>query len=110
MKDLNRKNAGIGKPFREQVLQFGGGNFMRAFVDWILDVYNDQKKTELGILVVASTGSNRYQPWQDQEGLYHVLTKGFKNGECNKHKSFKYPALREGQTQASGTAVVGSGA
>ncbi|MEL7123881.1 MAG: tagaturonate reductase [Bacteroidota bacterium] len=81
MKELNRTTAAVSTPFPEKVLQFGGGNFLRAFADWMLDEYNEKANTDLGVLVVSPIGKNNYVKWQEQEGLYHVLTRGFQNGE-----------------------------
>jgi tagaturonate reductase len=81
MKPLNRTTAGLRGPYPEKVLQFGGGNFLRAFADWMLDVYNEKTKADLGILVVTPIGIDNYTDWQEQEGLYHVLTRGIENGK-----------------------------
>ncbi|GAB5555304.1 MAG: tagaturonate reductase [Saprospiraceae bacterium] len=80
MQKLNRRSAKVSKPYPEKVLQFGGGNFLRAFVDWMMDVYNDQTDAELGILVATSTERAAYHAWQNQEGLYHVITRGYQDG------------------------------
>ncbi|MEZ4686424.1 MAG: tagaturonate reductase [Bacteroidia bacterium] len=81
MQKLNRQNAAVSAAYPERVLQFGGGNFLRAFVDWILDVYNEKTGAELGVLVVKPTERGDYQDWRDQDGLFHILTKGIKDGE-----------------------------
>ena len=81
MKELNRTTAAVGTAYPEKVLQFGGGNFLRAFADWMLDEYNEKTNAELGILVVTPIGRDNYVKWQEQEGLYHVLTRGFQNGK-----------------------------
>ncbi|GJM36485.1 MAG: altronate oxidoreductase [Saprospiraceae bacterium] len=62
-------------------MQFGGGNFLRGFVDWIIDIYNEKSGTKLGVLVVKPTEQGDYQNWRDQDGLFHVLTKGIRNGQ-----------------------------
>lgn len=80
MKELNRETTGLGKPLTERLLQFGGGNFLRGFVDWIIDEYNEKTNSQIGILVVKPTEKGDYQKWRDQEGLYHVLTKGIRDG------------------------------
>ena len=36
MKELNEKTAGK-MLYPERIIQFGEGNFLRAFVDWIID-------------------------------------------------------------------------
>lgn len=81
MKKLSRKTAGQPAPYPERILQFGGGNFLRGFVDWIVDVYNEQTGSELGVLVVKPTASGDYQDWRDQDGLYHVLTNGIRDDQ-----------------------------
>lgn len=81
MKSLNRTTSQTSIAPRESVLQFGGGNFLRAFVDWILAVYHDTTGKDLGIVVVPPTGAAKYAAWRKQEGLFHVLTKGVRNGE-----------------------------
>jgi len=81
MKKLNRANTHSQAPYPEKVLQFGGGNFLRAFADWMIDVYNEKMNADLGVLLVTSTGRNNYTTWQNQDGLYHVLTRGLRNGE-----------------------------
>ena len=41
MRELNEKTAGkIQHP--ERVIQFGEGNFLRAFVDWIIQKMNEK--------------------------------------------------------------------
>lgn len=80
MQKLNRTSASVSKPYPEKVLQFGGGNFLRAFVAWMMDEYNDQTNSELGILVATSTERPAYHAWQNQEGLYHVITRGYQEG------------------------------
>lgn len=81
MQPLNRSTAKTRTVFPEKVLQFGGGNFLRAFVDWMIDVYNEKTNSDLGVLLVTPIERDNYKKWQEQEGLYHVLTRGFQNGK-----------------------------
>lgn len=80
MKRLNRNTANVTK-YTPKVLSFGGGNFMRAFVNYMIDIYNRKLNKDLGITVVKATPGGDYKPWREQDGLYHVLTKGIMNGE-----------------------------
>ena len=41
MRELNRQTAGK-RIYPERIIQFGEGNFLRAFVDWIIQKMNDQ--------------------------------------------------------------------
>ena len=43
MEALNRKTASAAL-YKEKVIQFGEGNFLRAFVDWI--IWNTNQKTD----------------------------------------------------------------
>lgn len=81
MKRLNRYSANTHPLFPNRIMQFGGGNFLRGFVDWMIDVYNEKTDAQLGILVVKPTERGDYRSWREQEGLFHVLTKGIRNGE-----------------------------
>ncbi|MCI5080197.1 MAG: tagaturonate reductase [Saprospiraceae bacterium] len=81
MQPLTRNTANVPAALPAKILQFGGGNFLRGFVDWMIDVYNEKKQADLGVLVVKPTERGDYQQWRDQEGLFHILTKGLRNGE-----------------------------
>ncbi len=82
MKKLNRKTANVTSNFPERILQFGGGNFLRGFTDWIIDKYNRQSNHDkLGVLVAKVRKGGSYQPWKDQDGLYHFITRGYSNGK-----------------------------
>ncbi len=81
MQELTRNTAGVGPAPAEAVLQFGGGNFLRGFADWIIEVYNKQAKEPLGVLVANNSDRKIYRDWRAQDGLYHVLTRGISQGE-----------------------------
>ena len=40
--ELNRETAQTAAPYPERIVQFGGGVFLRAFVDWIIQRLNEQ--------------------------------------------------------------------
>jgi tagaturonate reductase len=86
MMKLNRNNAKIDAAPTARILQFGGGNFLRGFADWIVDVYNQKSADPMGVLVVKPTERGDYQAWREQDGLYHVLTKGIRDGELMDEK------------------------
>lgn len=65
----------------ETVLQFGGGNFLRAFADVFIDEAN-QGATPVGqIVVVQSTASRRAALLNAQGGRYHVVMRGIVDGQ-----------------------------
>ena len=80
MKELNRTNYPAAvRPIK--VLQFGEGNFLRAFVDWILQNMNDKGLINAGVVVVQPTPFGRIKKLSGQDGLYTVCLEGIENGE-----------------------------
>lgn len=65
------------------VLQFGGGNFLRAFVDQMIHAANQTGVMNAGVAVVHATpGPDRaLELLEEQDGLYHVLLEGVRDGE-----------------------------
>ena len=65
----------------ERIVQFGEGNFLRCFVDWI--VYNMNQKTDFNSsVVVVQPIEHGMVDWPNgQDCLYHVNLQGRLNGE-----------------------------
>src|SRR5665648_943016 len=78
---LNRKNANQTKVYPTRILQFGEGNFLRAFTDWIVNKMNKEIGFNTGVDVVQPLSTGMAGMLNDQEGLYHVYLKGIKNGQ-----------------------------
>lgn len=72
--------AGPDLPIR--ILQFGTGNFLRAFTDQMVQRANDAGATASGIsLVRTTTGPSRVaDELRRQDGVYHVLLEGVRDG------------------------------
>lgn len=69
-------------PLPETVLQFGAGNFLRAFADLFVHEANLLGQAVGRIVVVQSTGSNRAASLNRAAGGgYHVLVRGRRRGE-----------------------------
>ncbi len=80
MKALNKDTA--QKNIRpEKVIQFGEGNFLRAFVDWI--IFNMNEKTDFNgsVVVVQPIEKGMIDMLNGQDCLYHVNLQGLDNGE-----------------------------
>ena len=80
MKALNKETA--HKTVRpEKVIQFGEGNFLRAFVDWI--IFNMNEKTDFNgsVVVVQPIERGMIDMLNGQDCLYHVNLQGLDNGE-----------------------------
>lgn len=52
MKTLNRRDF-PGAQYPERIIQFGEGNFLRAFVDWQIDLLNEHTDLNSGVIVLA---------------------------------------------------------
>lgn len=79
MEKLDRKTAHAGK-YPDKVIQFGEGNFLRAFVDWI--IWNMDKKTDFngGVVVVQPIEKGMVDMLNAQDGLYHLNLQGIDKG------------------------------
>ncbi|SMO80420.1 tagaturonate reductase [Fodinibius sediminis] len=78
---LNRTTAGTGEAPPVKILQFGEGNFLRAFVDWMIDILNEQTSFSGAIEVIQPIPHGRVDTLNQQEGLYHVLLEGIRKGK-----------------------------
>jgi tagaturonate reductase len=58
-----------------RVLQFGEGNFLRAFVDWKIDRMNEAGN-DWGVVVVRPIAGGNPHFLNEQDGLYTVLSRG----------------------------------
>lgn len=65
----------------ERIIQFGEGNFLRAFIDWI--VYHMNEKTDFNgsVVVVQPIEKGMVNKLMEQECLYHVNLQGLDKGE-----------------------------
>lgn len=81
MERLNRKSAPQAKQYTEKVIQFGEGNFLRAFIEWI--IWKTNQKTDFGgsVVVVQPIEKGMVSWLNEQDGLYHLNLQGLQNGE-----------------------------
>lgn len=69
------------KKHTAKVLQFGEGNFLRAFVDWMIDKSNKSLGADIGVTVVQPLNGGLIDLLNEQDGLYTVVENGIKSGE-----------------------------
>ncbi|WPR71091.1 tagaturonate reductase [Flavobacterium sp. NG2] len=81
MQKLNRTTANKTTIAPERVMQFGGGNFLRAFTDWMFDVLNKETNFNGSIVIIKPTKRGDYDELKEQEGLFHLALDGIRNGE-----------------------------
>ncbi len=65
----------------ERVLQFGEGNFLRAFVDYWFDVSNEKAGWNGKCCLVQPIGGGLAKLINEQEGLYTLYLRGREKGE-----------------------------
>ncbi len=63
-------------------MQFGEGNFLRAFVDWMFNKMNKEAGFDAGVVVVQPIDKGLINMLNDQDGLYTIYLNGIKNGEA----------------------------
>lgn len=78
---LNRKTANAQSHYPERIVQFGGGNFLRAFVDWIVEILNEETGFNSSVVIVKPTPHGSYDPIDAQDGLFYVQLHGIQAGE-----------------------------
>ena len=64
-----------------KIMQFGEGNFLRAFVEWIIQDLNDKGAIEANVAVVQPMPFGRVKELADQDGLYTLRLEGIDGGK-----------------------------
>ena len=80
MKELNEKTAGK-MLYPERIIQFGEGNFLRAFVDWIIQKMNEKVDFNSSVVVVQPIDRGMVDMLNAQDCLYHVNLQGLDKGK-----------------------------
>jgi len=65
----------------ETILQFGAGRFLRAFVDRFVQNANDAGNEVGRVVIVQSTAGQRADLLNSQPDGFHVVVRGFSDGE-----------------------------
>ncbi|KLU60690.1 altronate oxidoreductase [Peptococcaceae bacterium CEB3] len=65
----------------ERVIQFGEGNFLRAFVDWMFDVMNRKGLFNGKIVIIQPLNEGMVERLSQQDGLYTLLLRGIRDGQ-----------------------------
>ncbi|MGS2761046.1 tagaturonate reductase [Sinomicrobium sp. M5D2P9] len=81
MKKLDRNSQGLETQFPVKVVQFGEGNFLRAFVDYVIDKLNEEADFRGGVAVVQPLENGLVKLLNDQDGLYTLFMKGIQKGK-----------------------------
>lgn len=70
-----------------KVLQFGEGNFLRGFVDWMIDRMNSQGLFNGSVTVVQPIAQGLVEMLNRQDGLYTLYLRGIQEGKVVEEKS-----------------------
>ena len=65
----------------ERVLQFGEGNFLRAFVDYFVDMLNENAGFNSKVVLCQPIAQGLTDMINEQEGLYTLFLRGQENGQ-----------------------------
>ncbi|WP_026478430.1 tagaturonate reductase [Alkaliphilus transvaalensis] len=69
------------KKYPERILQFGEGNFLRGFADWMVDKLNKEAGFDSGVLVIQPRNGSSAERLNGQDGLYTLYMNGIKDGK-----------------------------
>ena len=65
----------------EKVIQFGEGGFLRGFVDWILQILNEETEFEASAVVVQPIAQGMCDALEKQNCIYTHVMRGLKDGK-----------------------------
>jgi len=71
----------------EKVLQFGEGNFLRGFVDWMVNRMNEEGLFNGSVVVVQPIAQGMVDIINRQDGLYSLYLRGIQDGRVVEEKS-----------------------
>lgn len=72
---------------KETIIQFGEGNFLRAFFDWFIDGLNKKDLYDGKAVVVQPVPMGRIQALNEQKGKYNLYLRGIENGQVKEEHS-----------------------
>ena len=81
MQPLNKQTANKAQR-TERIIQFGEGNFLRTFVDWIITHMNQSIGFDANVVIVQPLASGMVERLEAQDCLYHVNLQGLQAGKA----------------------------
>lgn len=64
-----------------RVVQFGEGNFLRGFMDWMIQTMNEQGLFQGRVAIVVPIPGKKDEPWASTHCAYTVAARGFVGGQ-----------------------------
>jgi Mannitol-1-phosphate/altronate dehydrogenases len=77
---LKREVVNEFQRYSERIIQFGEGNFLRAFIDWMVHEMNDKADFRTNVVLVQPIEKGMVDALNEQDGLYTLVLKGLRNG------------------------------
>lgn len=81
LKKLDRVTASLPRNKPVKVLQFGKGNFLRAFAEWMIDIMNEKAGFNGAVQIVQVNSTGDDARFSAQDNLYHVVINGIQDGK-----------------------------
>jgi tagaturonate reductase len=81
MKQINEVVTKDTKDYPEKILQFGEGNFLRAFADWMIDKANHQGLYRGSVVLCQPLAQGLGPIINSQDGLYTLAMRGIEDGK-----------------------------
>lgn len=71
---------------KEKIIQFGTGNFLRAFADYFIDKLNKDNLFDGKVVIVSPTNSKTVEKINSQQGKYNLYIRGISDNKeiCNR--------------------------
>ncbi|MDR3139593.1 MAG: tagaturonate reductase [Treponema sp.] len=79
MEQITKKEKPVPRP--ERVIQFGEGNFLRAFVDWQIDIINEKAGFNGNVVIIQPLEQGMGDVINAQRGLYTTVLRGVQRGK-----------------------------
>lgn len=72
--------------YQVKILQFGEGNFLRCFVDWMVDIMNKKGLFQGSVVIVQPIKEGKVDLLNRQNGKYNVFLRGIKNNKLSSER------------------------
>jgi tagaturonate reductase len=82
MVKINEISTKTERPVK--ILQFGEGNFLRAFIDWQVDIANEKTDFNGSVVIAQPLAKGMADFINDQNGIYTTVLRGIENGKMIK--------------------------
>ena len=88
---MKKVNEVINKKQRPlKVMQYGEGNFLRAFVEQMIDLANEKECFDGSVVLVKPIEFGNLDLFKAQDNTYTVILRGKANGETVNEKKSDY--------------------